>query len=100
MTPSALSPVAISLSRAVSRSAVRRELVNTIVDRCWPISSATLSSTWGQMLALRRSTDSPSSSYSSTSRRPASGSVMSSTGTTTWRSHDLCAGGATISTGA
>ena len=25
---------------------------------------------------------------------------MSSTGTTTWRSHDLCAGGATISTGA
>ncbi len=40
---------ASSFSRAVSRSASRREFVNTIVDRCPRISSRTRSSTAGQM---------------------------------------------------
>ena len=40
----------ISLSRAVSRSASRRELANTMVDRCAVTRSTTRSSTCGQML--------------------------------------------------
>ena len=85
--------VAISLSRAVSRSARRRELAKTIVERCCPIRSATDSSTCGQMLPVRSSSASSTASSSS-------GEVMSSTGTTTRRSHDFSEGGATISTGA
>ena len=84
--------VAISLSRAVSRSARRRELANTMVERCCSMRSTTRSSTCGQMLVLRVGSP-PSSSYSS-------GAVMSSTGTTTRRSQVFSLGGATISTGA
>ncbi len=85
---------AISLSRAVRRSASRRELANTIVERCWPIRSATWFSTWGQIEAAARlsASSSPESSYGA-------GAVMSSTGTTTLRSHCLADGGATIATG-
>ena len=83
--------VAISLSRAVSRSASRRELAKTMVERCCSTRSTTCSSTWGQMLVDRPGSP-ESSSYSS-------GIVMSSTGTTTRRSHSLVLGGATISTG-
>ena len=85
--------LAISLSRAVSRSASRRELAKTIVERCWPIRSATCSSTWGQIDWLRVGSPPSASSYSS-------GAVMSSTGTTTLRSHRFSEGGATMSTGA
>ncbi len=83
--------VAISLSRAVSRSARRRELAKTIVDRCCSTRSTTCSSTWGQMLVDRPGSPDVSS-YSS-------GMVMSSTGTTTRRSHCFVLGGDTISTG-
>ena len=83
--------VAISLSLAVSRSASRRELANTIVERCCSIRSTTCSSTCGQML-LERPGSPEVSSYSS-------GIVMSSTGTTTRRSHSLLLRGDTISTG-
>ena len=82
---------AISLRRAVSRSASRRELAKTIVERCCSTRSTTCSSTWGQMLVDRPGSP-DSSSY-------CSGMVMSSTGTTTRRSHSLVLGGATISTG-
>ena len=85
--------VAISLSRAHSRSAPRRELVNTMVDRCASIRSYTRSSTAGQMDARRGV--SKSSSVSTSSSR-----VMSSTGTTTSMSNVFAAGGATTSTGA
>ncbi len=44
---------AISLSRAVSRSARRRELAKTIVEVCCSMRSTTRSSTCGQMLVLR-----------------------------------------------
>ena len=85
--------VAISLSRAVSRSASRRELAKTIVERCCSIRSATCSSTCGQIEPVR-----PSSASSPSVSSP-SGAVMSSTGTTTLRSHVFSEGGATISTG-
>ena len=68
--------VAISLSRAVSRSASRRELAKTIVERCCSIRSTTCSSTCGQIeLARAAGRRRP--------RRTRSGAVMSSTGTTT-----------------
>ncbi len=92
VSSSSLRSPAISLSRAVSLSASRRELAKTIVDRWASIRSTTLSSTCGQMLWARCGS-SASSSYSP-------GAVMSSTGTTTFRSHSLSEGGATISTGA
>ena len=47
--------VAISLSLAVSRSARRRELAKTMVERCCSMRSATCSSTWGQIEPLRPS---------------------------------------------
>ena len=53
--------VAISLSRAVSRSASRRELAKTIVERCCSIRSATRSSTCGQIEPLRPSSASAAS---------------------------------------
>ena len=62
-----------------------------MVERCCSIRSTTCSSTCGQML-LARPGSPDSSSYSS-------GIVMSSTGTTTLRSHSFVDGGATISTG-
>jgi hypothetical protein len=46
-------PRDISLSRAVSRSASRRELANTIVERCASIRSTMRSSTCGQIEARR-----------------------------------------------
>ena len=90
-SPAAARSAAISLRRAVSRSASRRELAKTIVERCCSTRSTTCSSTCGQMLVDRPGSP-DSSSYSS-------GMVMSSTGTTTRRSHSLVLGGATISTG-
>ena len=90
LSPAARPParvVAISLSRAVSRSARRRELAKTIVERCCSMRSATCSSTWGQIEPLR-----PSSGSSSASSWSPSGAVMSSTGTTTLRSHCFSAG--------
>ena len=54
--------VAISLSRAVSRSASRRELAKTIVERCCSTRSTTCSSTCGQMEPVRPSSASASAS--------------------------------------
>ena len=88
---------AISLSRAVSRSASLRELVNTIVDRCCSTRSTTRSSTCGQIEVCRAlAAADPEDTSSSTTPS----SVMSSTGTTTFRSHFFSDGGATTSTGA
>jgi hypothetical protein len=84
----------ISFSRAVRRSANRREFANTIVDRCSSIRSTTRSSTWGQIDPFDGASEESD---------PAGGdpsSDMSSTGTTTRRSKVFCAGGAMISTGA
>ena len=80
----ARSPVArssaISLSRAVNRSASRRELANTIVDRCCSIRSRIRSSTCGQ-IDVRRSAAGRRAAAPRRSSSPSS--VMSSTGTTT-----------------
>ncbi len=117
--------VATSLSRAVSRSARRRELANTIVERCCSTRSTTRSSMCGHSDWLRSgssaaagrsnaatgSNPSPNGSAAGSAagsaesaRVPASagpsGAVMSGTGTTTRRSQRFAAGGATISTGA
>ena len=57
---------AISLSREVSRSARRRLLAKTIVERWASTRSATCSSTWGQIdCALSALPGSPSSALSS-----------------------------------
>ena len=81
-------PRAISLSRALSRSASRRELANTIVERCASIRSTMRSSTCGQidvraLRAGRRAAD--------LAGRSAPSSLMSSTGTTTSSSIGLLA---------
>ena len=52
--------VAISLRRAVSRSARRRELAKTMVERCCSTRSTTCSSTCGQIEPLRPSSASSS----------------------------------------
>ena len=94
-TPTPARSAAISLSRAVSRSASRRELAKTIVERCGSIRSTTWSSTCGQIEVASRASPAAARSESSYG----AGAVMSSTGTTTLRSHCLADGGATISTG-
>lgn len=82
---------AISLSRLHRRSARRRELAKTMVDRWAWTRSAIRSSTCGQMEGL-----SPPSLPSVAGEPP--NSPMSSTGTTTDRSNSLVEGGWTIST--
>ncbi len=99
----------------MNRSASRRELVNTIVDRCRRTSSSTRSSTAGQIDGLRVPPSAPVIS-SSVPMPPGSGasgsgvtgpsggggpssSVMSSTGTTTRISMVLPMAGATTRTG-
>ncbi len=80
----------------MSRSASRRELAKTIVDRCCSIRSTTRSSTCGQIEVCRAlAAADPEDTSSSTTPS----SVMSSTGTTTFRSHFFSDGGATTSTG-
>jgi hypothetical protein len=88
---------ASSLSRAQSRSAARRALTNTMVDRCAWIRSSTRSSTAGQIDARRGPSSSPGSFGD---RGPAGRLVMSSTGTCTVTSMVFALFGATISTGA
>ena len=86
---------ASSFSRAVSRSARRRELANTIVERCCSTRSSTRSSTCGQMLArLPAPAAGPERSSVSSPRL-----LMSSIGTTTSRSNVLSIGGCTTVTG-
>ncbi len=85
----------ISLSRAVRRSASRRELANTMVDRCEATRSTTRSSTCGQ-IEVRRSSP---AAEPSTSPVEAPSEAMSSTGTTTERSTVFCDGGCTTVTG-
>ena len=91
---------AISLRRAVSRSESRRELAKTMVELCCSIRSTTRSSTCGQMLETRSAPPPGSSSAPGSSSKAPPGLVMSSTGTTTERSHCFSLGGATTSTGA
>ena len=86
---------AISLSRAVSRSASRRELANTIVDFCCSMRSTIRSSTCGQ-IDVRLGSPAAGPSRSSVTEPI---SVMSSIGTTTVRSQRFSLGGATTSTG-
>ena len=111
-----------SLSLLVRRSAVRRELTNTNVDRCPMISSNTRSSMKGQIDPCAGSADSvgrrpPEESEGSVPAsvapmaRPSSKiesrdgtgrscrSLMSSTGTWTPSSHSFLDGGSMISTG-
>ena len=80
---------ASSFSLAVSRSASRRELAKTIVEVCCSIRSSTRLSTWGHSDPARGPSSPSSPSW-----------VMSSTGTTTLRSHCFSEGGATTSTAA
>ncbi len=86
----------ISLSRAVSRSARRREFANTIVDRFSSTRSTMSSSTWGQIDGVAGA---PELLPPSSSSAMGGGAVMSSTGTTTRRSKVFVAGGCTIVTG-
>ncbi len=100
-----------SFSRAVRRSASRREFANTIEDRCWRTRSVIADSTCGQIDPVRGgsgSSGSKTAPAAEPSRGPASslghplprsGSDMSSTGTTTERSKVFCAFGATTVTG-
>jgi len=89
------SSAASSLSRAQSRSAERRELVKTMVERCDRTRAYTRSSTAGQIEARRGFGPSRSDRDDSGSSR----SVMSATGTWTPTSMVLALGGATTSTG-
>jgi hypothetical protein len=78
----------------VSRSASRRELANTIVDRCCSTRSSTRSSTAGQ-IDVRRSAP---AADPCTSPVGSPSWDMSSTGTTTCSSTDFRAGGCTTAT--
>ena len=92
--PGSVSSAWISLSRAVSRSARRRELTNTIVERCAVTRSTTCRSTCGQIdpwPAVPAGAVTPGA--------VAVRSVMSSTGTRTVRSKRLSEPGATTATG-
>ncbi len=95
--PGATSSAWISLRRAVSRSARRRELTNTIVERCAVTRSTTCRSTCGQMEPC------PGVPGGAVPPGPPAAaelrSVMSSTGTRTVRSNRLSEPGATIVTG-
>ena len=87
---------ASSLSRAASRSVRRRELANTIVDRCSATRSTMCDSTWGQIdgALAGGSPSSPSVGCRRVVRAPS----RSSTGTTTDRSSSLSLGGCTTVT--
>ena len=85
--------VASSLSRPQSRSASRRELANTIVDRCAWIRSSTRSSTCGQIDRRRAGSSSPSARLRTVK------SLRSSTGTITSSSICLELAGCTTVTG-
>lgn len=85
---------AISLSRLHSRSARRRELAKTMVERWAWTRSAIRSSTCGQ---IEGRSPSPRSPEASAAGAPPS-SPRSSTGTTTERSNSFADGGWTIST--
>ncbi len=100
-TASSASSAASSFSRAVSRSARRRELANTIVERCCRTRSSSRRSTAGQIDGrcavpaaepMTSSSDDPGAGRSSSAAR-------SGTGTSTATSIVLAAGGCTISTG-
>ena len=84
----------ISFIRAQSRSASRRELANTIVDRCASTRSTMRSSTCGQ-IDVRRSSP---AAEPLTSPVVCPSSARSSTGTTTSSSMVLADGGCTTST--
>ncbi len=87
---------ATSLSRCVRRSASRRELENTIVERCASIRSAMRSSTCGQ-IEVRGSAPAAEPSNSAVGTPS---SRMSSTGTTTEMSNCLSDGGFTTTVSA
>src|SRR5699024_5143046 len=76
-----------AFSLAVSRSACRREFVNTIEERRVITSSSTARSTWGQMV--------PETSSSSTASAGGSIAPRSGTGRRTPRSHCFVEGGRT-----
>ena len=86
----------ISLRRPVSRSARRRELAKTMVDRFAATRSTIRSSTCGQIEALACSPDPGPRSWAAGVE---GSSVMSGTGTVTWTSQDLVEVGATTRTG-
>ena len=86
----------ISFSRAVSRSASRRELAKTSVDRWLATRSVTRSSTCGQIEGRWWVSGSGPVGSGGGSAEP--GSARSGTGTTTRRSNSLSAGGATVLT--
>ena len=85
----------ISLSRVVRRSASRRELTKTRVERCCATRSTIRSSTCGQIDARG------SSPAAAPDRSPVVSprSARSGTGTTTSRSHSFVDGGRIVSTG-
>jgi hypothetical protein len=87
---------ASSLRLAHSRSARRRELANTMVERWARISSTSRSSMWGQM-EERSGTPEADPDAGSSDGSPMA--AMSSTGTTTARSNAFSLGGATTLTG-
>ena len=80
--------VAISLSRLVSRSAVRRLLLNTMVERCCSTRSTMRSSTAGQIDARGSA---PAADPPRTGPVDSPRAAMSSTGTTTCTSMVLAA---------
>ncbi len=86
---------ASSFNRAHSRSATRRELQNTIDERCDSTRSRTLSSTCGQIDARPLA----AASSDRDGATPASSSVMSSTGTAMRSSRFGACGGATMAAG-
>jgi hypothetical protein len=87
---------ASSLRLAQSRSARRRELANTIVER-WPrMSSTSRSSMWGQ---IEDRSGTPAADPDAGSFETSPMAAMSSTGTTTERSKAFSLGGATTVTG-
>ncbi len=90
-----------SLRWAVSRSASRRELANTMVDRCALMTSRIRFSTCGQIDGVRGGGWSSSRLGGGVVGVDAlaARSLMSSTGTTIDRSHAFSAGGATTRTG-
>ena len=82
----AISRSASSFSRRASRSAARRLLTNTIVERCEVISSSSSGYIAGQ---IERRVDSAPATGSRSGARPSSGSIIDSTGTRISRSSCL-----------
>ena len=84
---------------AMSRSASRRELANTMVDRCALMTSRIRFSTCGQIDGVRGGRSILVQAGRRSPGRALARSLMSSTGTTIDRSQALSAGGATTRTG-